>query len=546
MMRILPRLGAALAVAMLLGACTGTAPTGQSATTKAASGAAAPAASGAASKAPVNATFTYINNLDVVTEWDPALSYSNEVIAMNNLYEQLTRSNPTTGKPEPLLATSWETSADGLTWTFTLRDGVTFSSGNPMDAAAAKAAIERTIGLKGGAAYIWDAVDTITAKDATTLEFTLKYAAPLDLIASSAYAAFIYDTKATTGDLAAWFAEGKAAGTGAYVVDSWAKGTENELTLKANDSYWGGWAGDHYTSVVFKVVPEETTAVQLLQSGEGTFIPRVSSTIFTSLEGQPGVQTLRSPSFQNMIAMLNTASGPLADEKLRQAVAKAIDYDGIVTTLQGGMVKATGVVPQGLLGYTTDVQQTTDVEGAKAALAAAGYGPDKPLTLTLTYAAGDTDAETVVTLMKANLAAVGIDLQAKALAWETQWDLAKSEDTAKRQDIFVFYWYPDYADPISWFVNLYHSASPPYFNLSYWDDPQVDATIDGLQAVTATDRAKAQEEYVGLQKTISDQAISPILGVTNYQRAFASSVTGYVDNPSYSNVVFVHDLTPTA
>ncbi|MFZ4486070.1 MAG: ABC transporter substrate-binding protein [Candidatus Nanopelagicales bacterium] len=544
-MRNYVRVGVVAAAIALLAACAGTPPASVS-SSSAAGSAAATAGAASASHAPINALFTYVNNLDVVTEWDPALSYSNEVIVMNNLYEQLTRSNPKTGTPEPLLATSWTTSADGLTWTFTLRDDVTFSTGNPMDAAAAKAAIERTISLKGGAAYIWDSVETIAAKDATTLEFTLKYAAPLDLIASSAYAAFIYDTKADAGDLTAWFAMGNAAGTGPYGVESWKKGTEDELKLKANENYWGGWDGSHYSSAVFKVVPEETTAVQLLQSGDGTFIPRVSSAIFASLQGQEGISTLRSPSFQNMLAMLNTASGPLADVNLRNAVAQAIDYDGIVTTLQGAMVKATGVVPEGLLGYTTDVQQTTDVEAAKATVAAAGYGPDKPLTLTLTYAAGDPEAATIVTLMKANLAAVGIDLQAKALAWETQWDLAKSEDEAKRQDIFVFYWYPDYADPYSWFINLYHSANPPFFNLSYWDDPQVDATIDGLQSVTATDREKAQEQYVDLQATISDLAISPVLGVTNYQRAFASSMTGYVDNPSYSNVVFIHDLTPTA
>ena len=79
---------------------------------------------------------------------------------------------------------------------------MTFSDGNPVDAAAAKAALDRTIKLGAGAAYEWDAVKSIKAKDATTLVFTLKYAAPLDLIASSAYAAFIYDTKAASGDLA--------------------------------------------------------------------------------------------------------------------------------------------------------------------------------------------------------------------------------------------------------------------------------------------------------------------------------------------------------
>ena len=549
-MRVAVRVGAALALSLLLGACAGTAPTSQPAPAAPATVAADGAASGAPTTAPapataIKATFTYLNNLDVVTEWDPATSYSNEVIAMNNIYEQLTRTNAETGSTEPLLATSWETSADGLTWTFKLRDGVTFSNGNPADAKAAKAALDRTIKLAGGAAYIWDPVETITAKDATTLEFKLKYAAALDLIASSAFGAYIYDTKASPGDLAEWFAEGNAAGTGPYVIDSWAKGTENELTLKANETYWGGWEGDHYTSIVFKVVPELTTAVQLLQGGEGTFIPHISSTIFTSLEGQPGIVTQRSSTFQNLLAMLNTASGPLADPKLRQAVAKAIDYDAIVTILQGSMTKATGVIPEGLLGYTSEVSQTTDVAGATALLAEAGYSPDQPLTLSMTYAAGDPEEETIAKVLKANLAAVGINLESQALAWETQWDRGKSKDAAKRQDIFLFYWYPDYADPYSWFINLYHSAEPPYFNLSYWDDPAVDAVIDGLPALTATDRELAQTQYLGLQQTIADQAVSPVLGVINSQVAFASTMTGYVNNPAYASVVFVHGLTPT-
>ena len=151
--------------------------------------------------------------------------------------------------------------------------------------------------------------------------------------------------------------------------------------------------------------------------------------------------------------------------------------------------------------------------------------------------------ETAVTLMKSNLAAVGVTLDAKPLAWTTQWDLGKSADKSKRQDIFLYYWWPEYADPYSWFVNLYRSADPPVWNFSYWNDPAMDKVIDGLQALTATDRAKAEQQYVDLQKTVSDQALSPVLGVVVYQRALSSSVQGYVDNPAYTGVVFVHDLT---
>lgn len=526
-MHRITRSALAAVVVLALAACTGKAPAHTA---------------GAADQ-----TFTYLNNLDVMTEWDPATSYSNEIIAMNNMYEQLTRSDPKTNKVEPLLATSWTQADHGRTWTFQLRKGVTFTTGSPVTAAAAKAAIERTISLKGGAAYIWDPVKTIDATGPTTLVFHLKYAAPLDLIASSAYAAFIYDTKAAgSGNLAKWFEQGHAAGTGPYVVGSWKKGTEDELQLNKNPQYWGGWSGSHYTSIDYKVVPEQTTAVQLLQSGQGSFIPQLSSSLFASLQGQSDVTTERSPSFENVLAMLNTASGPLADQSVRRAVAEAIDYDGIVKTLKGSMSKATGVVPPGLLGHTTAVQQTTNVAQAKALLGAAGYSGSHPLTLSLTYAAGDPELATIVTLMKSNLAAVGVDLQAKALSWPTQWSIGKSSDESKRQDVFLFYWYPDYADPYSWFINLYHSESPPYFNLSYWDNQQADHMIDQLQALTAVSRPQAQQQYVALQKLIANDAVSPVLGVVNAQRAVASSVHGYVDNPAYQAVVFVHDLTPAA
>lgn len=511
-------------LALLLSACTGTAP-------KAAAGGAA--------------TFTYANNLEVMTDWDPATDYSNEVIAMNNIYEQLTRYDSTSRTVKPLLADSWTSSPDGLTWTFTLHPGVRFSTGRPADAPAAKAALDRTIKLAGGASYEWDPVRTITAPDPRTLQLHLKYAAPIDLIASSAYGAFIYDTKAAPGDLTSWFQAGHTAGTGPYVVEDYQKGQENELSLKANASYWRGWQGAHYQQVRYRVVPQETTAAQLLRSGQVSFVPRLSPPLFQSLTNVKGVRTSTQASFENMIALFNTATGPLADVRVRRAVAKAIDYQGIVTALKGGVTAPHGVVPEGLLGYSADIHQTTDVAGAQALLREAGYGTGaRPLRLTLTYASGTPELATAVALVKSDLAKVGVTLQAKGLAWETQWALGKSADPAKRQDIFLFYWYPDYADPFTWFANLYRSAPKVSFNLAYWRDPAADASIDRLQALTATDRAKAQHEYERLQQTLLDQAVSPVLAVESYQRAYADSVGGYVDNPSYANVVFVHDLVP--
>jgi peptide/nickel transport system substrate-binding protein len=492
------------------------------------------------------ATFTYASQNTIVTDFDPATSYSNEVIAMNNIYEQLTRYDIASKTVKPLLATKWVSSAGGKTWTFTLRGGAKFHSGRPVDGQAAKAAIERTIKLKGGPAYIWDAVKTITTPSPQTLVFKLKYAAPLDFISSSAYAAYIYDTKASgSEDPVKWFGAAHDAGSGPYTVASWKKGQQDELRLSAFKGYWGGWSGKHYTSVLFQFVPQPTTQSQLLQSGELTYSSRMTPQLYAAAKSNSQLATEQRSSFQNLLAMLNTQSGPLKDVRVRQAVADAIDYKGLVSALKGSAVPASGYIPAGLIGYSPSLGYQQNVDKAKGLLKTAGYGGGKKLSLTLTLANGDADEALAASIIKSNMSAIGADVTVRALEWQTQWAQGKSSDLAKRQDIFLFYWYPDYADPFSWFVNLFRSASPPYFNLSYYKNASTDSTIDSLQQKTATSHAAASATYVSLQRSLLGQAVAVPLYVQNYQRVFQKSMTGYVDNPAYSNVVFVYDVHPS-
>ena len=498
--------------------------------------------------APTDATFTYESGNSIVTTFDPGISYSNEVIAMNNVYEQLTRYDSTTKTVKPLLADSWTSTPDGKTWTFKLHPGVTFHTGKPLTAAAAKAAIERTIKLKAGAAYIWDAVKTIDTPDDLTLVFHLKYPAALDLISSSTYAAFIYDTTAAgTGDLKAWFEQAKDSGTGAYTVSVWKKGDQNELRLEAYPAYWRGWTGAHYKHVLFQYVPEATTREQGLASGDATIADRLSPQLFAQAKSEGKLATSERASFQNLIAFLNTSHGPLMDADVRKAVTEAIDYRGIIAALKGAAVPASGFIPDGLLGYKDGLAATTNIADAKQLLAKAGYGPGgKKLQLLLTISNGDADQRVVATILKSDLAQIGADLTVKALEWQTQWGQAKSTDPAKRQDIFVMYWWPDYADPFSWFVNLFKTTNPPFFNMSYIAEPAVDKSIDALPSLTATDRAGAQASYEALQEKLLGQDVAVPLYVVNYERVYQRTFTGYVDNPAYANVAFVYDLTPTA
>jgi peptide/nickel transport system substrate-binding protein len=254
-----------------------------------------------------------------------------------------------------------------------------------------------------------------------------------------------------------------------------------------------------------------------------------------------GVATSETGSFQNLLALYNTADGPLADVRVRQAVQLATDTPGLVDALNGSGVAAQGIVPDGLLGSGAGISTEQDLDAARDLLAEAGYGDGNPLTLTMTYAQGDGNQQLYVTLLTSALAELGVTLDAQPLQWNAQWDQARTGD---RQDIFVMYWYPDYADAYSWFVNVFRSSDEPYFNLSYLADPEVDALIDELRALTATDTDAAQVAYEQLQHRIEveDAAVST-LWVDTYQRAFRDDVQGYTDNPAYPNVVFVHELS---
>ncbi|SEN62486.1 ABC transporter substrate-binding protein [Nonomuraea pusilla] len=491
---------------------------------------------------PRDSTFVYVHTTNVVSEWDPGRSYSNEIIAFQNVYETLTLWNPVTRKTAPRLATSWRASADGRTWSFTLRPGVTFHTGRPLDAAAVKASIERTMRIGTGASYVWDAVSAIRAENPSTVTFTLKYPVPLDLVASSAYAAYIYDTQAAS-DLGAWFRAGRDAGSGPYTVASWKQGAEDELTLKAYDRYWGGWDKPHYSSVKYLVVPDEDRAWRLLLRGEAAFMNRLSPRLFARAAVTPGVRTSERPSFQTAMMLFNTVKGPMRDVRVRRAVQKAVDYKGLVKALRGGVSPLSGVVPEGLLGHVPGREPRQDLAGAARLLRRSGHGPQgRPLTLRMTYTEGDSDQRLLAASLARTLRPLNVRVEARAMQWNQQWDLGKKHG----QDIFVMYWWPDYADGYSWFGNVFTSGEPPVFNLSYLRDRALDGLLETVPELTVTDRTAAQRAYEQATSTVLDQrAAAALPWVVNYRRAYLGGVQGYDDNPAYPDVVFVYDVRPS-
>ena len=173
-----------------------------------------------------------------VTTWDPIKSFSTEALYMANFYESLLRVNPPGAAEaiEPVLAESWEISEDGLTWTFNLREGVTFHDGEPLTADAVKQSID-TAAANAGASFIWFPLESVNVVDDLTVEIVTSYPASVDLIASSLYGAWIVSPKALDAAAAdeAYFEAGIEAGTGPYMLESYIP--DQEVLMTAYEDY---------------------------------------------------------------------------------------------------------------------------------------------------------------------------------------------------------------------------------------------------------------------------------------------------------------------
>ena len=475
---------------------------------------------------------------------DPAKSYSNDSVVMSNCYETLTFYNPPGSKEilTPKLATSWEANEDATEWVFHLRQGVKFHDGEPFNAEAVKFSISNTKALGIGAAYIWDPVQEMEVIDDYTIKFKLSYPAPLDLIASSGYAAWIYSPKSYQEKGSDWFQQGHCAGTGPYIIESYEPGSR--LVMTRNESYWGGWKPGQFEKVVFEISQDPVVLQQKIEAGTADFtygIPPDNEEVIRNTRKDIVVYT--NPSFQNLVGLLNTKKPPLDNVKVRQALCYSFPYEQFISAVMGERAtQARGVVPAGMWGHGDDLfQYTYDLEKAKQLLTEAGY-PNGGFKLTMTYSSGDMDEQQLGEVWKAELAKLGIELEVQGMNWDAQWQLGES-DPLKAQDIFVMYWWPDYISPYSFLYSMFHSEDEILFNLCYYSNPTYDELIDKANEITGTDREKAAQMFIDAQKILLEDAVSLFFYDVSNTHLARADIKGYVDNPAYPHVVFVYDLT---
>jgi len=449
-----------------------------------------------------------IANTATFTTWDPVKSFSTEAAYMGNMYEQLLRINPpdSAEKFTPLLAESWETSPDGLVWTFHLRPNVKFHDGEPLTADAVKMSIEAAKD-HGGASFIWLPLDKIEAVDNLTAKFTLKYSAPLDLIASSLYGAWIISPKALQAVAAddKYFETGLEAGTGPYMLESYTP--DQEVVFKRFDDYWGGWQEGQFDKVLVQIVGEAVTQQQMLEGGQVDLVTRMPTENLAAFKDKPEYNYYEEQSFYDYVGFFNTLRPPLDKIKVRQALSYAIPYADIITVGANGLAtQSRGPVPQGVWPWSADVKQYTyDLEKAKQLLTEAGF-PKGGFKLKLTYASENDVEAAFAPLIKDSFAQLGVDVSIEPMLWNQQWELSKS-DPVKAQDMFLLLYWPTYSDAGSdnlW--SMFYWTEKPFFNLSYWKNEQFNALVDEAIAQTVTDPATSQAKYIEAMNLLVDEA----------------------------------------
>jgi peptide/nickel transport system substrate-binding protein len=496
-----------------------------------------------------------IANTAAITTWDPIKSFSTEAAYMGNMYEQLLMINPP-GSAErftPLLATSWDKSADGMEWTFHLRQNVKFHDGEALTADAVKMSIEAAKD-HAGASFIWAPLKSVDVVDPLTVKFTLSYAAPLDLIASSLYGAWIVSPKALeaakTDDT--YFEKGVEAGTGPYMLESYK--ADQEIVFTKNPDYWGGWKPGQFDKVLVEIVSEAITQQQMLEGGQVDLVTRIPVENLASFQNNPDYTYDEEPSFYNYVGFFNTLRPPLDNPKVRQALSYAIPYEDIIKIAVKGLgTQSRGPVPAGVWPWSADVSQYTyDIAKAKELLTAAGH-PGGGFKLKLTYASENDTEAAFAPLIKDSFAQVGVDVTIEPILFNQQWDAAK-KDAKNAQDIFLLLYWPTYSDAGSdnlWSMFYGSGDKAPYlnvtaFNLSYWKDDQYNKLLDEAINLTVTDPAKSQQDYVDAMNRLVDQAPGIFFFDTKVAFVIPKYIEGFKYNLNYPfTQYFFYQLTTT-
>ncbi|MBV0895336.1 ABC transporter substrate-binding protein [Microbacterium sp. NC79] len=486
------------AIALALSACAPSAPAQPSPSATGPSATGSPVADGEL----VVGLVLEPDNLDIRHTSGAAL----EQILVDNIYQGLVTRDEE-NKIIPALATDYTVSPDGLTYTFTLNEGVVFHGGQPLtsaDVVASYTTVKTDATVIGNREFA--NVATVTAPDASTVVITLTEPDINFLFTLTTPAGLVFSAADTTTDL-----KTAANGTGPFLFDSWKR--KDSITFKRNDAYWSDAA--QLAEVTFVYIPDFTAGVNAATTGDLDVLTAVDPNLAVNFDGTDFVITTGKTTDKATLAF-NNKKAPLDNVKVREALRMAINHEAVITAVGSG-VEQFGPIPELDPGYEdlSDVV-SYDPEGAKKLLEEAGV-KDLQLTLTIPSFYGTTVTKQLVS----DFNAIGVTLKIENVEFPT-WlnDVYTNHD----YDLsFVLHVEP--RDFSNW-------ANPDYY--FGYDNKKVQQLY--ADALATTDEAQSEKLLAEAARIVSEDHAADWLYTGATLTAHLPKVTGFPMNSVNSRI----------
>jgi peptide/nickel transport system substrate-binding protein len=476
---------------------------------------------GAASGAPVKGGDLVIARSQDSQSMNNTTVFDNESIwVFEQIFQTLYTVTPNGKGVQPELATSYQVSADKKTYTFTLRSGVKFSTGQAMTSADVKFSLDQSRAAAKGWGYIDAAIKSVEAPTPSTVVVDLKYPwAPLlaDLsLFSNGIVPANYGGKTETQFYNA------PIGTGPFKWDFWHKGSA--LKLVKNTNYWE--PGKPYlNSVTWTDTPSDNTRELQLKGGQAQIDEFPAWSTVASLKTTPNVTMNLFNSTRTDYLAFNETVKPFQDVHVRRAISLAIDRAALVKAVLFGNGKpANSIFPPQVPYYQAATQGLQfDLTQAKAEMAKSSV--PKGFSTTILVPSGFSDDVTIATIAQSELKPLGINLKIQQLDPNT----VSTDQQSLKYDMTLTYWTMDIPDPdeLATFAVDPKSGARSFFT-AYNNPTVVKDTHDAEQTLATSAR---QDLYNTIQSDSAADAFMAFLYYSPYAYATTSSVHGFYVTP---------------
>jgi peptide/nickel transport system substrate-binding protein len=481
--------------------------------------------------------------------------------AIDQIYESLVSLKPGTTELEPGLASSWEISDDGLAYTFTLQEDVTFHDGEPFNAEAVCYNFDRWYNFTGplqnpSASYYWQTVfggfaefdpesgapedsfyESCEAPDEGTviINLTTPSSAILGALSLSNFSIAspkaLEEFGANDGTVdeegifqpTGTFGTEHPIGTGPFKFDSWERGSR--LTLVRNDDYWGEPA--NLDSLVFTPIPDNAARLQALQAGDIQGYDLVEPQDIETIEADSSLQVLDRPAFNVGYVGINQAIPPMDQLEVRQAIAHGLNRQEVVDSFYGGRGQvATQFMPPDVIGYADDVTTYEyDPDLSKQLLEDAGL--TLPVEIEFWYPSDVSrpympDPKRNFEAFAASLNEAGFKVVPKTAPWSP--DYLGNVDEGNAQ-VYLLGWTGDFGDPDNFVGTFFQNAQPAWG----FENQEIFDILN--EAETETDLDARTGLYEEANRMIMDFLPGVPYVNTEPALAFRADVQGYVPSP---------------